>query len=58
MTREDVISRLEDIHKIADDDEVAHAKEDKLHQAVLRAISDGDCDDPMLIRLTPTGARC
>ena len=41
MNPEDVRQRVKEIDEIADDVELAHAAEDKLHRDVLRAIADG-----------------
>lgn len=46
LTVEDVKARVEEIRRIAVDDEVAHSTEDDLHQNVLSAIAEGSCDDP------------
>lgn len=41
-----VDARVAAIRAIADDDEVAHSEEDKLHKAVLKAIADGVWREP------------
>ena len=41
MTVDDVRAEVERIRDLAGDDESAHSAEDRLHQDVLRAISDG-----------------
>lgn len=41
MSPEEVRQRVKAIDEIADDVELAHAAEDKLHRDVLRAIADG-----------------
>ncbi len=41
MKAEDVRRRVKAIDEIADEIELAHAAEDKLHRDVLRAIADG-----------------
>lgn len=41
LTVKEVIRRVEEIRAIAVDDEVAHGREDDLHQDVLRAIAAG-----------------
>lgn len=46
LTVVDVIARVEDIRKMADDDEAAHGSEDGLYERVLQAIADGTCEDP------------
>ncbi len=47
-TEEFVQQYLNYIKQIAYDDEVAHSREDKLHQAVLSYIAEGKIVDPML----------
>lgn len=47
MTVDEVKAAVEAIRKVADDDEKAHGKEDALHQKVLQAIAEGQCDDPV-----------
>jgi len=42
----EIIKRLEHIQAVASDDEAAHSKEDELHQAVLDAIANGECELP------------
>ena len=44
MTIDTIKSRLEEIRRIAGDNERAHSAEDELHQDVLRAIADGDIE--------------
>lgn len=46
MTPEDIKQRVIEISNMLDDCEGAHIAEDNLHQSVLRAIRDGQCDDP------------
>lgn len=46
MTPKDVQVRVDDISRMANDDEMAHSYEDDLHQSVLQAISNGRCNDP------------
>ncbi len=47
LTKEIVIKRVERIRELSlYDDEGAHSREDDLHQEVLAAIRDGECDDP------------
>lgn len=41
MTPEEVMARVEEINKVAEDDERAHSLEDDLRQDVLEAIADG-----------------
>lgn len=45
MTLDDIQERLNRIASILSDDE-AHMWEDSLHQDVLKAIAEGQCDDP------------
>lgn len=49
MTIGDVWRRVEEIQSFAEsgDFEVAHIKEDELHQGVLLAIATGECGDPI-----------
>lgn len=47
MTVDDVNAEVERIRAMAGDYETAHGAEDMLHQAVLKAIAQGDCDDPV-----------
>lgn len=42
----DVRARVADIARMAGDDEAAHSAEDTLWGEVLRAIADGNTDDP------------
>lgn len=42
MTPEEVKARVSEIRKMADDDEVAHGREDRLYLDVLTAIANGD----------------
>ena len=42
-----VSHQLEEIRAVASDDEQAHSLEDELHRAVLGAIADGSCVDPV-----------
>jgi hypothetical protein len=46
LTLDEVTDEVERIREIADDDEVAHNKEDALHQKVLKAIAAAECADP------------
>ena len=46
FTKNDVIQWVEEIRKIADDDEAAHSSENRLYEEVLGAIARGYCDDP------------
>ena len=46
MTINEVKARVAEIAGMIRDDEMAHSNEDDLHQAVLHAISVGECDDP------------
>jgi hypothetical protein len=46
ITVEQVKLEVERIRKMAGDDESAHAAEDDLHQNVLTAIMNGECEDP------------
>lgn len=46
MTVDDVKEMVANIAILAGDAEAAHSAEDDLHQDVLRAIANGDCDDP------------
>lgn len=46
MNLDEVNARLAQISEAAADDERAHSMEDELHQAVLRSIADGSCDNP------------
>lgn len=45
LTKEEVEAAVEDIRKIAGDDEAAHGDEDELHCAVMQAIADGTWRD-------------
>lgn len=47
MTVDDVKKYVADIDAMRDDDENAHSLEDELHVAVLKAIADGECTDPV-----------
>lgn len=47
MAEDDVKARVEQIRKIADDDEAAHSNEDRLRHDVLQAIADGTAVDPI-----------
>jgi len=49
MTVKDVYKTIGAIEAKREDDETAHILEDALHQAVLRAIADGECDHPNLV---------
>lgn len=46
MNVNDILARVERIRASAGDDEVAYGMEDDLHVEVLRAISQGVCEDP------------
>lgn len=46
MNVDEVLKRVADIAHHADDDEMAHIKEDDLFADLLRAIAAGACDDP------------
>jgi len=46
MTSGDVLERVEAVRVIANVDEEAHVAEYTLYLEVLRAISEGRCDDP------------
>lgn len=46
MTIFEVRERLEEIKTLANDSEAAHSREDGLYFDVLRAIADGETDDP------------
>lgn len=46
MTVADVTTRAKNIELVAGDFEVAHSDEDDLHHDVLKAIADGNCDNP------------
>ena len=46
MTIDEIKARVERIKACGGDYEAAHSEEDKLHQDVLRAIRDGECEDP------------
>ena len=45
MTIDQVRAGVEAIRAVAADDEAAHAREDELHQDVLRCIATGEIDD-------------
>lgn len=45
MTVDEVRARVEAIRRLADDDERAHAEEDRLHQDVLEVIARTDTAD-------------
>jgi hypothetical protein len=48
MNLADVQAAVDKIRAVGEqDDEIAHAEEDALHQAVLKAIADGTADDPV-----------
>jgi hypothetical protein len=47
MNIDEVRRRVAEIEAERANDEMAHCKEDELHQDVLRAIADGTCDDPV-----------
>lgn len=44
MSPEEIRKRVERIREMAGDDEAAHSEEDSLHQEVLAAIRDGQCE--------------
>lgn len=46
MTVDEIKLRVEEIRKVAHDDERAHCEEDDLHRDVLSAIADGSAEDP------------
>ena len=46
MTPDDVMKRVRAIKLLAEDDEKAHAEEDRLYRDVLYEISRGHVDDP------------
>lgn len=46
MTIDEIKARVENIRKVAHDDERAHCEEDDLHREVLAAIADGSAEDP------------
>lgn len=46
MTVDEVMAEVEEIRKLADDDEAAHSAEDHLHRRVLEAIAHGTAVDP------------
>jgi hypothetical protein len=46
LSVDDVKKRVEEIRGFSGDDECAHGAEDSLWEEVLRAISEGECDDP------------
>ena len=39
MTRQEILKAIEDIKKVADDDEVAHGKDDDLREAFIEYVS-------------------
>lgn len=41
-----VAGAVRKIYGLRGDPEAAHSEEDKLHQEVLKAIANSDCDDP------------
>ena len=43
-----VYVKMLEVYACQTDDEKAHALEDELHQAVLKAIADGTCEDPRM----------
>ena len=49
-TLDDVKRRVQGIAAVAGDDEVAHSREDDLHQDVLRAVAAGHPDSGKLAR--------
>lgn len=51
ITQAEVRRQLQDIKRIADDDESAHGSEDALHQEVLQAVADGHPDAMKLAKL-------
>lgn len=46
LTVRQVRRKVGEVRRNAGDFEAAHAREDDLHQEVLRAIASGDCEDP------------
>jgi hypothetical protein len=46
LTLFDVLTAVAHIEEISGDDECAHGYEDSLHQAVLRSIALGECENP------------
>ena len=48
LTIDQVRASVREIRKVAEsgDNEVAHSKEDELHQSVLDAIAKGECENP------------
>ena len=46
MTVDEIKAAVTKIEGLTHDDEAAHAEEDDLHVAVLKAIADGKCADP------------
>ena len=46
LTLDIVLGEVQQIRERSGDDEVAHRREDWLHQEVLKAIADGKCADP------------
>ena len=46
MSLDENQKRIDQLREIAGDDEAAHSEEDDLRRDVLRAIADGECDDP------------
>lgn len=47
MNVEDIKKTLAEIKRVSGDPEYAHGLEDELHVAVLTAIANGTCDDPV-----------
>lgn len=48
MTPAYIVDRVAEIKAVIWDDEVAHSKEDILHEDVLNAIANGSCEFPRL----------
>lgn len=46
LTIDDVRAAIDDIRARQDDDDAAHSLDDALRARVLRAIADGQCQDP------------
>jgi hypothetical protein len=46
MTEDEVWKRVEEIRRLANDDEAAHSAEDRLYVDVMQSIADGSCEDP------------
>ncbi len=46
LTKNEVIARVTAIRAMKSDDEAAHAAEDALYRDVLKAIAEGDAEEP------------